>query len=193
MVADGNAEVTFLVLLAGPGVPGDEIIISQQRAIAAAEGVPAAVLDANEAIFRQLFAVIRATSTPAEAEPMLRVRLTAAGVTGADQNAIVAELNSPWMRFFATYDPIPVLQRTTIPVLALTGSLDLQVLPDLNLPPIQAALTAAGNTAATVEEVAGLNHLFQHATTGSPNEYAMIDETMSPEILSRVATWIGAR
>ena len=193
MVADGNAEVTFLVLLAAPGVSGDQIVISQQRAIAAADGVPAAVLDSDEAILRQLFGVIRATSTPAEAEPMLRAILTAAGIPAANQNAIIATLNTPWMRLFATYDPIPVLQRTTIPLLALTGSLDLQVLPDLNLPPIQAALTTAGNTAATVEEVAGLNHLFQHATTGSPSEYAMIDETMAPEVLSRVATWIVAR
>jgi len=97
------------------------------------------------------------------------------------------------MRFFLTYDPVPVLRRTTIPVLALNGSLDLQVLASQNLPPMRAALMEAGNTAATVEEKAGLNHLFQHATTGSPDEYAAIAETMSPEVLQQVASWIGAR
>jgi hypothetical protein len=94
------------------------------------------------------------------------------------------------MRFFVTYDPAPVLTRTAIPVLALNGSLDLQVLPDLNLPPIQAALQGAGNQQATVQKLAGLNHLFQHAITGAPTEYGSIDETMAPEVLAQVAGWI---
>jgi hypothetical protein len=66
------------------------------------------------------------------------------------------------------------------------------VLPDLNLPPIQQALQAAGNQHATVQKLDGLNHLFQHATTGSPMEYGTIDETMAPEVLSQIAAWIGS-
>jgi hypothetical protein len=75
-------------------------------------------------------------------------------------------------------------------LLALTGSLDLQVLPHLNLPPMQRALAAAGNRSAVVQEVPGLNHLFQHAGTGAPSEYATIAETMAPELLEQVSTWI---
>jgi pimeloyl-ACP methyl ester carboxylesterase len=191
MAAADNPAVAYLVMLAGPGVPGGEILISQDRAIAAANGTPASSLDANEALERQVFACFQNTSDPVELEKQIRAVLTTAGVPKAEQDALVAQVNTPWMRFFVTYDPAPVLTRTTIPVLALNGSLDLQVLPDLNLPPIEAAL--AGNDQATVDELDGLNHFFQHATTGSPNEYAVIDETMAPEVLSQVSAWIAAR
>lgn len=193
MVADGNADVGFIVLLAGPGVPGGEVFVTQDRAIAAAAGAPASELDAAEAIERRLFACFRETSDATELDQKLRAILASEGVTGADQDDTVATLNTPWMRYFVTADPIPVLARTTIPVLALTGSLDLQVLADVNLPPIQDALQTAGNTRATVKKLAGLNHLFQHAGTGSPAEYGAIAETMAPDVLSQISSWITTR
>ncbi len=104
----------------------------------------------------------------------------------------MASLNTPWMRFFVGYDPRPVLRRTRVPVLALDGSLDLQVLANLNLPAIEAALGEAGNPRATVRELPGLNHLFQHARTGLLDEYGVIPETLAPEVLTTVADWIGA-
>jgi alpha/beta superfamily hydrolase len=191
MAADGNPDISFLVMLAGPGVPGAQVIIAQDYAIGAANGQTTADLDANKAVETQLYACFATTSDPAELDRQLRAVLTSAGVSAAQQDMIVAQLNTPWMRFFALYDPAPVLARTTIPVLALNGSLDLQVLPDQNLPPIRAAL--AGNSQATIQELTGLNHLFQHATTGSPAEYGTIDETMSPDVLAQVSAWIVAR
>jgi pimeloyl-ACP methyl ester carboxylesterase len=191
MAADGNADVSFLVLLAGTGVPGGQVLIAQEYAIGAANGVPTSTLDANKALEIQLLACFTATSDPAELDRQLHAVLTSGGVPASQQDDIVAGLNTPWERYFVTYDPAPVLTRTAIPVLALNGSLDLQVLPDQNLPPIRAAL--AGNPQATVQELDGLNHLFQHATTGSPNEYGSIDETMSPDVLAQVSGWIAAR
>jgi hypothetical protein len=35
-----------------------------------------------------------------------------------------------------------------------------------------------------------LNHLFQDAKTGSPAEYAQIEETISPLALEKIAGWI---
>ena len=66
------------------------------------------------------------------------------------------------------------------------------MLADLNLPPIEQSLRDAGNTRATVRRLAGLNHLFQHATTGSPSEYGSIAETLSPDVLAQIAAWILA-
>jgi hypothetical protein len=192
MAADANPDVAFLVLLAGPGVPGDQTLISQAHAIGAAEGTPPVQLAQADALNQRIYACFRATSDPQELESQLRVVLASSGATAAQQASALAELTTPWMRFFVTYDPAPVLTRTRIPVLALNGSLDLQVLPDLNLPPIQQALQAAGNQHATVQKLDGLNHLFQHATTGSPMEYGTIDETMAPEVLSQIAAWIGS-
>lgn len=77
------------------------------------------------------------------------------------------------------------------PLLALNGSLDLQVPPAQNLPAIRKALTEAGNTKFTIDEVPGVNHLFQQAKTGAPSEYGQIEETMSPVVLAKIANWIG--
>jgi fermentation-respiration switch protein FrsA (DUF1100 family) len=94
------------------------------------------------------------------------------------------------VRFFLTYDPATALRKVTCPVLAINGSLDLQVPPAQNLPAIRKALEEAGNKRFEVDELPGLNHLFQTAKTGSPSEYAEIEETMSPVALDKIASWI---
>ena len=77
-----------------------------------------------------------------------------------------------WFRYFLTYDPATALRKVTCPVLAINGSLDKQVLPSQNLPAIRKALAEAGNPHVEVDELPGLNHLFQTAKTGAPAEYA---------------------
>jgi hypothetical protein len=94
------------------------------------------------------------------------------------------------MRYFLTYDPATALGKLTCPVLAINGSLDLQVPPALNLPAIRKALEAGGNKHDEVDELPGLNHLFQTAKTGSPAEYGEIEETISPVALDKMASWI---
>ena len=75
-------------------------------------------------------------------------------------------------------------------MLALDGSKDTQVPAWQNLPAIRAALEAAGNKHFEAIEMPGLNHLFQTAKTGAVSEYSSIEETMSPAVLEKVATWI---
>ena len=97
------------------------------------------------------------------------------------------------MKFFLAYDPADAWRQVSCPVLALNGSLDLQVPPGPNLSAIGTALAEAGNMDVTTEELEGLNHLFQTATTGSPAEYMAIDETFAPVALDRMTEWIRAR
>jgi fermentation-respiration switch protein FrsA (DUF1100 family) len=79
------------------------------------------------------------------------------------------------------------------PVLAINGEKDLQVDPKQNLPPIEAALKAAGNADITFKELPGLNHLFQTCKTGSPSEYSQIEETFNEAALTVVGDWIVKR
>jgi hypothetical protein len=97
------------------------------------------------------------------------------------------------MRYFALYDPAPALAKVRCPVLAITGELDLQVLPAQNLPAIGAALKQGGNTDHTVLELPGLNHLLQPAKTGLPAEYVQIETTMAPAALDMITAWIQKR
>ena len=100
---------------------------------------------------------------------------------------------SPWFRSFLAHDPRPTLRKLAVPVLALFGGLDLQVPADQNLPEARKALAESGNGDVTVEALPGLNHLFQPAQTGSPDEYYGIEETFSPAALREITDWIVAR
>ena len=104
-----------------------------------------------------------------------------------------AQIMLPWFRFSLSYDPRPTLQKVRVPVLALIGELDLQVDPEQNLPEIRKVLETGGNSDATIRELPGLNHLLQKAETGSPQEYAAIEETMNPVALETIRDWILAR
>jgi pimeloyl-ACP methyl ester carboxylesterase len=191
LAADGSADVGFLVLLAGPGVDGKTILVSQSRAIGAADGASALELDQNEALQRALYGCFGDPDDALSAlDTCLRAELTKAGVSGEELASVLAQLETPWMRQFVVYDPAPVLRRTQIPLLALNGSLDLQVPASVNVPALERAFEEGGNIQATIEELPALNHLFQHAVTGSPAEYPRIDETIAPEVLTRIADWI---
>ena len=110
-------------------------------------------------------------------------------VTVAQYRAQVAQLNSPWLNYFLDYDPVPDIQGTRCPVLAINGDKDVQVVSSLNLKGIEMALPK--NKKNLVKEYPSLNHLFQHCTTGLPTEYAGIEETISEEVLGDIATWIN--
>ncbi len=103
------------------------------------------------------------------------------------------QVNSPWFRFFLTYDPRPALERVRVPILALNGGNDLQVPAEADLREVEAAFARGGNPDATARLLPGLNHLFQKSSTGSPSEYATIEETMDPAALDAVTDWILER
>ncbi len=209
MVAVRGDRARFLVLLAGPGVPGRDVLRTQSRAVAELEGVSPEVIEVNQRVLDGLFQVIEETEDPEEAATRARAVMAdavaridpadrvAAGIPSGDLgpwlDAQVAQFNSPWMRYFIAHDPAPVLEAVRVPVLALNGTLDAQVDAAINLAAIGAALTRGGNPDHSEEALEGLNHLFQEAGSGTPTEYATIEQTMSPRAMDRVADWILER
>ena len=136
-----------------------------------------------------MLALIKQEKDPAAIDKKMREKLSGQ-MPEAQMGDAMLKLNSPWMRYFVSYDPATALSKLTCPVLAINGEKDLQVPPKQNLPPIRKALEAAGNKHFEVVELPGLNHLFQTAKTGSPNEYAQIEETIAPVALEKIALWI---
>ncbi|MDF1504923.1 alpha/beta fold hydrolase [Roseisolibacter sp. H3M3-2] len=202
LVASRTPDVAFAVLLAGPGVPGDSILLLQQRLIAAAQGVPTLMLDQLVASNRRVFAAVRASRDSADAARRVGAVLDSVAATLPEAQRAAArrqldvggrQVLTPWMRHFVVYDPRPALRATRVPVLALNGTLDLQVPYAENLRAVGAALREGGNRDVTLVEMPGLNHLFQTAKTGAPAEYATIEETFAPAALERVSGWILAR
>ncbi|MCZ6506765.1 MAG: alpha/beta fold hydrolase [Acidobacteria bacterium] len=198
--------VAYVVLLAGPGVSGGEILPLQNRRLAEAAGGDPAALDAQVELVERMIGLLR----DEDDEETLRAGLhglamqqlelggeAAREALGDNPEAVIGEqidrFLTPWFRYFLNYDPRPTLRRLRVPVLALVGTLDLQVDAEQNLPEIERALTAAGNEDFTALRLDGLNHLFQHATTGAVIEYGQIEETMAPEVLELIGDWITQR
>ena len=191
MLAASHPEIAFVVMLAGPGVTGEQIMQRQAAAIMKASGASDDVIAASTARQQQAFAILREEKTTAR----IVERLSAIPGSGSKEavEAAVKQASSPWFRFFTTYDPAPALTKVRCPVLAIAGELDLQVVSTQNLPAIGAALKQGGNQDHTVLELPGLNHLLQPAKTGSPAEYAQIEVTIAPAALDTITTWIQKR
>lgn len=188
----GGNDVAFLVLLAAPGVPGDQVVIEQQILVSRAMGLPETLIEKNREREEKIISIARTESDPALARSRMRAALGefAAGPANLLDSRF-EESTTPWFRFLISYDPGPALRALKQPVLALNGSLDVQVPPAQNLPAITWELEAGGNKDYEVVKLAGLNHFFQTATTGSPAEYGEIEETISPAVLNLIAEWIG--
>lgn len=188
MVAADDPKLAFLVLMAGPGLTGEEILTRQRRLIAQAMGVSTEIQDKAEARGKVMFEIARTARDTADAQTRIVAALTADGVPAAAADAAARQIASPWFRYFLSYDPVPTLRRVRCPVLAINGSLDLQVPPKEDLAAIKAAL--ANDHDVTVTELPGLNHLFQTAKTGAPGEYQQIEETIAPSALAVIGDWV---
>lgn len=92
------------------------------------------------------------------------------------------------IRRYLGYDPLPAIKATHCPVLALNGEKDTQVLCEKHLSVLRANLTPKEKM--TIKSYSGLNHLFQHCKTGVGTEYAQIEETISPDVLSDIVSFV---
>ncbi len=194
LVAAHSSDVAWVVLLAGPGLKGEDTLLLQSELILKTAGVSDDQIAKTREFNKQTYALVRQEKDPAILQAKLSGLVQSSGLSAslppAALQSQVRLMVSPWFRFFLDYDPLPALQKTMCPVLALNGEKDLQVSPKENLAKIQKALQDGGNKDFQTTELPGLNHLFQHCPTGSPTEYGGIQETMAPEALNAVSDWV---
>lgn len=106
------------------------------------------------------------------------------------QMAAALHGNNTWINFFVKYDPAIDLSQTTCPVFALNGANDVQVLPESNLEGIR-RIVGMKNKKNQFRIYPELNHLFQHCTPATAMDYYKTEETIAPEVLHDMATWIS--
>ena len=191
MVANKNKSVKFLVLLAAPGIPILDLVLDQNKKIAESTNLPQEAIDEVLAIKSKTFNYahlyngkdfkIDFTKYLEENYPKMSEQ---------EREPFIAQMSSEWFRYFIKFNPEDYLSKVKIPVLAMNGSLDMQVSAKENLAGIKKSLTKAGNKNFEIIEFEGLNHLFQTAKTGSPAEYGQIEETFSPKVLDKMSSWI---
>ena len=203
IVASKSTDVAFIVLLAGTGIPGDELLLLQQNLIGKAMGMSQKQLAHSTEFSKEAFQMITNATDIEKLKIDLKERMIIAvnaipddempiGVSKeeASINMQVNQLTTPWMIYFIKQDPVKVLEDVKCPVLALNGEKDLQVPPQENLIPIKNALKKGGNTKVTTIEFPNLNHLFQECKTGAPSEYGTIEQTIAPVVLDALSNWI---
>jgi pimeloyl-ACP methyl ester carboxylesterase len=195
LAASRSKKIAFVVLLAGPGVTGRDLLVEQVGALAEASGMPPEKVSEAKAKQARVLDVVADPSNDLEAAKAKIREILAPDGSGSSPeiDAQVAMALSPWFRFFVTYDPAPALRKTRCPVLVLNGELDRQVVASQNVPAIEKALKKGGNRKVTVHRLAGLNHLFQPAKTGGVEEYDQIEQTIAPEALDVLATWVATQ
>lgn len=202
MVAGKPNGVSFIVLLAGTGIPGDQIMLLQQELIGRASGMSETDLQKAHKANKAAFDMVAKSTDPETLKKDLKIYIEQVLKDFPDSekpkdmsqdefiDLQVNQLASPWMQYFIRYDPAPVLEKVKCPVLVLIGEKDLQVPAKVNLEAIQKGLEKGGNKNVIAKELPGLNHLFQECDTGSPEEYSKIEQTISPAVLDEITQWI---
>ncbi|WP_289062683.1 alpha/beta fold hydrolase [uncultured Zobellia sp.] len=201
MAAVDSNDVAFIVLLAGPGLSGYDIILLQTELIAKTNGMDGTRLKTELDILKGALDVVVSGENLNETKTDLthfyqrglqdHPEILPPGMTRDDYvKHTVLQLANPWFQYFLKYEPSTSLVKVKCPILALNGEKDLQVPSKINLDSIAKYVTDGGNHQVTVKELPGLNHLFQECSTGSPNEYSFISQTFSPIALSEISQWV---
>jgi hypothetical protein len=202
MIAARNNNIGFVVMLAGTGLSGDQIMLLQQELIARADGSSEADIQKTKKVNKAVFDIVRkneiANNLNSELSNYLKIELEkdtaltkSLGMSIDDYiKSTLNQITSPWFQYFLKYDPQTALTQVKCPVLAINGEKDLQVPPKENLEAIKKALKKGGNKNFVTKELPGLNHLFQECKSGSPLEYNDIEQTLSPLALEEVLQWI---
>ncbi|TDP02398.1 hypothetical protein EV145_103386 [Flavobacterium sp. 245] len=190
IVAGNSKTIDFIVLLAGPGLRGDKLLLLQKEAIERESGVSESEIQKSQEIFRGAYDIIIASSANDE---NLKKNVKDYFASKYDENfakSLTAQITNNWMYYFLRMDPAANLAKVKCPVLALNGTKDLQVPATVDLEAIKKTLLKAGNKNVTTKELANLNHAFQECKTGSPEEYEKNEQTFSPLALEEIASWM---
>ena len=175
----------FIVSLAGMAVSGLETVVAQSRVSLVAMGYSGDVLDKYcEAVRQACYVRVHGGRMPFPDELDLPDELK------QNYQAVLHQIQSPWMIKFLSLDMRPLLGSISCPVLALNGTKDIQVEPESNLGALRSGLPA--NSVNKIVALEGLNHLFQHCTTGAISEYRLIEETIAPDALDLIVAWLSA-
>jgi uncharacterized protein len=196
-IAARSQDIPWIILLAAPATKGEDTLLNQSELIARAGGLGEAEVGSSLDFDKQAYSLVRAEKDPegliAKLQALVKQSGLDAQLPAAALEPQLRMMTSPWFRYFLDYDPIPNLRNVKCPVLALYGEKDLQVPLKINLPLLRKAFADSGNSQADVRQLPELNHLFQHAFSGSPAEYPAIEETFSPEALDLIADWLLPR
>ena len=209
MVAVRNKLVSFVILLAGPGVEIGELMAMQNEMVLKSTGISQEAIHAYIPLYKNLMKTVISINNIQDANNKA-IEIVKNWYTNTDKNLVKATTNissetdinkfatsisetlsTKWWKYFASYNPQIALQKLKCPVLAINGSSDIQVPADANLKAIELGLLKAGNNKLTTMKFDNLNHLFQKCTKCTVQEYGELENTIEPEVLDYIYYWLS--
>ena len=192
-VAAKNKQVDFLVLLAAPGMQGDQLMLKQKAAFEKAMGLNSMQIASGQEIINHAYRIIRGSNlehhTLKDSIANFYVNKYQNMIPQHQLDGLLEQVTGTEVISLIQSNPTEYLSKVHVPVLALNGSKDLQVLPE-NLELIKTVLEENGNQKVKTIEFENLNHLFQTAEKGTLSEYSLIEETFSLNVLTEIVSWI---
>ena len=190
VAARPDNRVAFVVMMAGPSVPGAEVLKAQNRLLAQTKDESAGEIATDLAFLDELLPLVGAGNRQA-VEAFLRKRNQTLPEDRRLSEPEIASYSSPYFRALVGFDPTAALSALRMPVLAFYGGKDLQVPADQSEPAARRLL--ADDPDATVHVFPDHNHLMQQTQTGRVDEYAQTETTIDPAVLDYVTAWLVER
>ena len=201
--ADLTKDLAGIVLLAAPGVPMHELLLRQSADIIRQRGIEEEYIQAADDFNRIFYKILLddkknkltlATLYQKMIPHLKALPLATKEALQMSEQGLMQQCQTfmyPWMRYFIKIDPTRYLKKVKCPVLALNGSVDVQVAAGPNLEAIRKNLSH--NKDVSCNEIPGLNHLFQHCKSCTVQEYGELEETFAPEVLKVMENWLITR
>ena len=208
LVASRNKDIAFIILMAGTGIKGSDVMLEQKKLIMEKSGAKESNIKKSLQSSKDIFEAIRKNKGFDKIRKEIKEEIlanypkdTSKAFSKAEQDSFInlmveqqmKPIQSNWFKYFLEYDPVPALEKVTCPVLVLFGEMDVQVSPQQNQKPIVDALKKAGNKDVTVRVFPKANHLFLTAITGNIDEYRTLDKVFVPGFLATISEWARKR
>ncbi|MEN9699166.1 MAG: hypothetical protein RLZZ301_364 [Bacteroidota bacterium] len=195
--------IVGIIEAASVGTSGKEVLIAQQYLIPKASGLSENECRWNQRIYAAGAEItLRTTQNEflKEVDSWLKANQDSIPVSllkgqslSEVANGLAAFFNNDWARQFLSFETESYLKQLTLPFLILNGANDIQVPATENQAGFRQHLSPASLEKSTLYIVPGLNHLFQHCQQCAISEYATLDESIAPEILSTIQLWVAAQ
>lgn len=183
----------FIVSLAGMAERGDSLMLRQVYQAMEARGGASFARDYCK-VLGAIYAYRNAKKDISRPEVVLDTLLKQTNVSlpALSRQSLlpVITMQTPWVLDFIATDMACYLPKIKCPVMAVNGCKDVQVDAHDNLSALRKGLKT--NKKNLIKEYEGLNHLFQHCTTGQTTEYRLTEETFAPEVMQDIVDWIKA-
>lgn len=193
-IASKNNDINFIVLMAAPGVNGDQLMLSQKAALERGLGLNEMQIAQGQELVKGAYDIIINSDLNSQQlkDSLNTFYINKYGVflPQEQRESLVEQITGNEMIGLIRSKPSEYLKKIKCPLLAINGDKDFQVPSKENLKAIESSTKESGNKNVKTVELKNLNHLFQESKTGLLNEYAQIEQTISPTALELISTWI---